>query len=132
MIALMSMALAPSADAAVYSCEQTTPIDYNLMQHLDFKADAAGLPTRAQVNNVSTGYLLVGPKAVTYTPGYDNGYWLTYYGLESYRIGWSNGDKYVLLVPQAPLGTQFDAQVHVLFGGGAYGSMQNEFHCVRQ
>lgn len=130
MISALTIASAFAAPHS-YSCDQTTPIDYNLMQHLDFVVDTNDVAKAARVTNRSSGVVLV-ENRVQLRPNYDGGYWMTNYGLEAWNIGWStNGDRYVMLLPQAPLGTQLTAQVHTLFQGGSAGSMQNEFHCIR-
>lgn len=113
-----------------YSCDQTTLVDANLRQHLDFVVDSSDTARWARVTNVATGATLIANR-VQPRPNYDGGYWMTNYGLEAWNIGWSQGDRYTLLLPQAPLGTQLDAQVHILFQGGSAGGWQNEFHCTR-
>jgi hypothetical protein len=128
---LVALTAAPALAATrQFSCEQLTPVDPPMVEHLDLTIAGAGKPVYAEITRVQGGAVVFSGTPVA-KPDYDGGYWYTNYALRSYRLGtYQNWTTYVLLVPDGLLGSTFDAQVHLWFDKGAAGWWPNEFACT--
>lgn len=131
MVFLVLVSSALAAPTRQFSCELLTLVDPAMVEHVDFGVDANDIPTVARVTNVQSGSVVLLTRPPVYRPNYDGGFWSTTYGLDAYRLGTVAGwTTYTLLVPNGPLGAQFDVQVHLSFDRGAAGWWPNEFACV--
>jgi hypothetical protein len=127
---LLALSLANGGTPRYFSCEQITIVDPPMIEHLDLTIDQKGRPVESTVTRVQSGLLIL-DEMPSPRPDYDGGYWWDNYGLRSYKLGtYADWTSYFLLVPAAPIGSRFDAQLHLWFDKGAAGWWANEFECV--
>jgi hypothetical protein len=127
---LLSLALS-AALAATFECDQVTITDPGT----EVAVSGTLMPRHAQptsliITDVDSGAVVAARAHPVLFNGYDDGYWLDNYFLNTWRAGKSGTTSFYFLLDTGLIGMTFEAQLHMIFGpGGAWGWYPLEMDC---